>query len=74
MFSVAGDDATVRTLLTNQGPHGYDFQARDVLMLREADVFFVNGLELDDAYTERMKNSSGMKTTVAKASTRKSLR
>jgi ABC-type Zn uptake system ZnuABC Zn-binding protein ZnuA len=57
--SVAGDDAAVRTLLTNQGPHGYDFQARDVLLLREADVFFVNGLELDDAYTERMKNSCG---------------
>src|SRR5262249_35662846 len=52
-------DAAVRTLLTNQGPHGYDFQARDVLLLREANVFFVNGLELDDAYTERMKNSCG---------------
>lgn len=57
--SVAGDDAAVLTLLTNQGPHGYDFQARDVLMLREANIFFVNGLDLDTAYTERMKNSCG---------------
>jgi ABC-type Zn uptake system ZnuABC Zn-binding protein ZnuA len=57
--SVAGDDAAVLTLLTNQGPHEYELQRTDVLMLREADVFFVNGLNLDDEYTEKMRNSCG---------------
>src|SRR5262249_27722856 len=57
--SVAGDDAAVLCLLTNQGPHDYQFQSRDVLMLRESDVFFVNGLNLDNEYTERMKNNCG---------------
>ncbi len=57
--SVAGSDAAVLPLLTNQGPHNYEFNARDVLMLREADVFFANGLELDDRFTERMRNSCG---------------
>src|SRR5262245_51245098 len=57
--SVAGDDAAVMSLLTNQGPHGYQFKGSEVLMLREADIFFVNGLDLDDAYTERMVNSCG---------------
>jgi ABC-type Zn uptake system ZnuABC Zn-binding protein ZnuA len=57
--SVAGNNAAVLSLLTNQGPHGYEFQQRDVLLLREADIFFVNGLGLDDVYTERMTNSSG---------------
>ena len=28
-------------------------------MLREADVFFINGLGLDDEYTKKMKNSCG---------------
>jgi zinc transport system substrate-binding protein len=57
--SVAGDDAAVKSVLTNQGPHDYQLDARDALMLREADVFFVNGLDLDDEYTEKMKNSCG---------------
>jgi zinc transport system substrate-binding protein len=57
--SVAGDDAAVLCLLTDKGPHEYEFQARDVLKLRDADIFFINGLGLDEKFAERMKNSCG---------------
>lgn len=57
--SVAGDDATVISLLTNEGPHGYQYNASKVRLLREADLFVTNGLNLDDNFAERMKNSCG---------------
>lgn len=57
--SVAGDDARVICLLTREGPHGYQYNPRDANLLRTADIFFVNGLTLDDHFTKRMTNACG---------------
>jgi ABC-type Zn uptake system ZnuABC Zn-binding protein ZnuA len=55
--NVAGDDAAVVCLLKNEGPHGYEYRPRDVLLLRRSDVFFANGLGLDDHFTDRMSQT-----------------
>jgi zinc transport system substrate-binding protein len=46
--NVAGDDADVRCLITNQGPHDYEAKFSEVLMVRSADLILINGLDLDD--------------------------
>jgi len=56
--NVAGDDACVLCLLTTQGPHDYESSHRDMLKARDADVIFVNGLELDD-FVMKLATSSG---------------
>lgn len=57
--NVAGDDAAVLSLLTTTGPHDYQPSSRDSLLLRRADLFLINGLELDDHLAGRLKNASG---------------
>lgn len=54
---VAGDSPTIKCLLQKQGPHDYQYESRDVLLLRGADLFLVNGLDLDDPFTDRMKDA-----------------
>src|SRR5439155_6981464 len=48
--NVAGDDAAVLTLLTTTGPHEYQPTSQDTLKLRQADLFFINGLDLDESF------------------------
>ncbi|HXG08446.1 MAG TPA: metal ABC transporter substrate-binding protein [Gemmataceae bacterium] len=57
--NVAGPDAEVRCLIDTEGPHGYQYDPREVRLLRTADVFFANGLTLDDHFTHNLRNSSG---------------
>ncbi len=57
--SVAGDDANVQCLLTATGPHDYQPTMKDALKLHEADLFFVNGLDLDSDFAERLAGSAG---------------
>jgi len=52
-------DAAVLCMIEQEGPHGREFKSRDVLLLREADLFVANGLGLDEHFTRRMRNSSG---------------
>src|SRR5262245_6174618 len=52
--NVAGDDAGILTLATTNGPHHYDPSIDETLKLRKADLFFVNGLQLDDHFADRM--------------------
>lgn len=60
--SVAGDRAAVISLCTTTGPHDYAFNAKDTILLRKADLFFYNGLELDNLFVERLaKDSSNPK-------------
>src|SRR5438094_243236 len=47
--NVAGEHAAVQTLMTTTGPHEYQPTPHDTLKLRQADLFFINGLELDEA-------------------------
>lgn len=57
--NVAGDDAAVMTLLKTTGPHEYQPTSQDTLKLRDADLFFINGLELDERFAERLKENAG---------------
>lgn len=57
--NVAGDEAAVLCLLKDQGPHGYQYNPPDMLMLRQADLFFTNGLGLDDHFTNPMARNCG---------------
>jgi zinc transport system substrate-binding protein len=56
--AVAGDDVKVLSLLTTIGPHDHKPTADDALAARKADLFLVNGLDLDDFVT-RVANNSG---------------
>lgn len=47
--NVAGPDADVKCLLTTSGPHTHgDVTAQQIELARGCDVFFINGLGLDD--------------------------
>jgi zinc transport system substrate-binding protein len=59
--SVAGPDAKVLSLLSTVGPHDYQPNAADSLKVRKADLFFINGLGLDEFVT-KLVNSSGNRT------------
>ncbi|MCI0458370.1 MAG: metal ABC transporter substrate-binding protein [Gemmataceae bacterium] len=56
--NVAGDDAKVLSLLTTVGPHDHQATAEDAMIARGADLFLVNGLDLDE-FTTRVVNNSG---------------
>lgn len=57
--NVAGDDAQVRIVATERGPHHFDPSPRDVLVAKRADLFLINGLMLDDPIAKRMKKGAG---------------
>src|SRR5262249_20993405 len=57
--NVAGDDAHVLCLLTTHGPHDYPYDPKDLIPLRTADLFLVNGLGLDEDFSEKLKNNCG---------------
>jgi zinc transport system substrate-binding protein len=59
--NVAGDDGTVHCLLTSKGPHDYHAAFDDALQLRGADIFFINGLDLDSDLAKRLADNSGNK-------------
>lgn len=59
--NVAGDDAVVRSMLTNSGPHHFHPTDKDARLLARADLFLINGLELEGDKPESIKKSSGNK-------------
>jgi ABC-type Zn uptake system ZnuABC Zn-binding protein ZnuA len=64
--NVAGDHAKVYSMLQTEGPHGFEPTPNKALLAREADVFFYNGLTLDDFVT-RIVNASGNRKLAADA-------
>ena len=50
--NVGGDHVGVVCLCTAQGPHHYQYNAQDAILLREADLFFAIGLSLDDKFAD----------------------
>src|SRR5438128_1316393 len=52
--TVAGPDAQVLPLLTTKGPHDYEPRQADARKLAGADLFLVNGLELDDPIAAKL--------------------
>lgn len=57
--NVAGPDATVKTVLTTQGPHSSETPLAQAVLLKKADLFFSNGLGLDDKIVEKLKAAGG---------------
>jgi zinc transport system substrate-binding protein len=58
-LNVAGDDAVVKTAMSNQGPHHFDPKPSDARRITQADLFVINGLGLDDMIARKMKGGSG---------------
>jgi ABC-type Zn uptake system ZnuABC Zn-binding protein ZnuA len=57
--SVAGPDGTVHTLLSDKGPHGYEFTPADAEKLRGANLLLINGLGLDDELAKKVRSTIG---------------
>jgi ABC-type Zn uptake system ZnuABC Zn-binding protein ZnuA len=57
--NVAGDDAVVRTMMGSTGPHDFQPTDTDARLVREAGLFFINGLELDNSKADTVKKGSG---------------
>jgi len=59
--NVAGDDAVVRTIMTTSGPHQFNPTDKDARVLHRADLFIINGLDLEGDKPETLAKSSGNK-------------
>jgi ABC-type Zn uptake system ZnuABC Zn-binding protein ZnuA len=57
--NVAGDDATVKNVMTTTGPHDFDPTEKDARLVSKADLLFLVGLELDDDKADKIKTGSG---------------
>jgi zinc transport system substrate-binding protein len=53
--NVGGDHVGVVCLCTTQGPHHYQYNVQDAILLREADLFFAIGLSLDDKFADAIQ-------------------
>jgi zinc transport system substrate-binding protein len=51
---VAGDRAAVICLCKDRGPHHFQYDVREAVVLQNADVFFAVGLTLDDSFADKM--------------------
>lgn len=56
--NVGGNHVGVVCLCTTQGPHHYQDNAPDAILLREADLFFAIGLTLDEKFADPMQVQS----------------
>jgi ABC-type Zn uptake system ZnuABC Zn-binding protein ZnuA len=56
--NVGGDHIEVKCLCLKSGPHEYEYDVQDNLLLRDADVFFAVGLGLDDKFADKMATHS----------------
>jgi zinc transport system substrate-binding protein len=56
--NVGGDHVGVLCLCTTQGPHHYQYNTQDAILLREADLFFAIGLSLDDKFADQIQIDS----------------
>lgn len=59
--NVCGDSANVKCLLTTVGPHSHGESIREeqVQLARNADVFFINGLGLDEQIAQKLRGAAG---------------
>lgn len=58
-LNVVGDQGTVKSLLTSQGPHHADPPTSQAAMLSKANILFANGLGVDDAMVRKMETAMG---------------
>ncbi|HXD89062.1 MAG TPA: zinc ABC transporter substrate-binding protein [Urbifossiella sp.] len=59
--NVAGDDAQVKDVMTTTGPHEFNPSDTEARLLASADLFFINGLQLDNGLADTMQRGSGNK-------------
>jgi zinc transport system substrate-binding protein len=59
--NVAGEDAVVKNMMTTVGPHSFQPTDADARLLRKADLFFINGLGIDNPAAASLKAGSGNK-------------
>lgn len=57
-LNVAGDDANVLCVMSESGPHEFDPSARDAAAVSRADLFVINGLDLDNQIARKMTQSA----------------
>jgi ABC-type Zn uptake system ZnuABC Zn-binding protein ZnuA len=57
--NVAGDDATVKNVMTTTGPHDFEPTEQEARLVTKADILFIVGLELDERPAEMMQKGSG---------------
>src|SRR5581483_11440650 len=57
--NVAGDDGAIICLFQNTGPHEYQATAQDMMKVRDDDLFFINGLDLDESFAKKLTSSAG---------------
>jgi zinc transport system substrate-binding protein len=63
-MNVAGDDATVRVVFGDQGPHHIKDSPAHVKMFAGADVVFINGLGLEDRNVRTIQKGTAKKVPV----------
>ncbi|HTU18283.1 MAG TPA: metal ABC transporter substrate-binding protein [Gemmataceae bacterium] len=56
--NVGGKHVAVVCLCTTQGPHHYQYDAEDAMLLRQADLFFAIGLTLDEKFADPIQIES----------------
>lgn len=56
--NVADDDAAVLSVLDTVGPHDHQPTVEDLLIARQADVLFINGLHLDNKLADSIRGKS----------------
>jgi ABC-type Zn uptake system ZnuABC Zn-binding protein ZnuA len=52
--NVAGDDAVVKTVMSDVGPHHFNGTDQEARILQSANLLFINGLNLDNTKIERL--------------------
>lgn len=57
-MNVAGDDATVRNIMTTTGPHDFEPTVDHAKLVSKADILFINGIALDDGPANQMKKGA----------------
>jgi ABC-type Zn uptake system ZnuABC Zn-binding protein ZnuA len=56
--NVGGERVGVICLCTTKGPHHYEYNPTDAIVLRDADLFLAIGLTLDDKFADQMQDES----------------
>jgi zinc transport system substrate-binding protein len=55
--AVGGEHVGVISLCTDTGPHEYQYNATEIIGLREADLFLANGLGLDNQFADKLNRN-----------------
>jgi ABC-type Zn uptake system ZnuABC Zn-binding protein ZnuA len=56
--AVGGDRPAVICLCKDRGPHHFQYDVREAVLLQKADLFFAVGLTLDDHFADKMARAS----------------